>query len=406
MPKKISFLSCSVLVIFICVIAYTSNAYPNESIDSTQNDLENIQQKINSLDKQIIQKTKAQKGITRELKQEEKNISKTKKEIYKIKKRARNNKKRLEALKKELTELEKNIEDKRNNLSLNYYHSYTHGKFSSLQMLLEGINPNEISRDQRYLGFLSKAQSDSIKDIKKDLIKVEENKKSIGATIKKIASLKKAKEKKAKALQKEKVRKKKTLKKINLEIKSKKKIKSKLIADEKKLTSIISTLIQKSQAENEKRIKQKKIVADNQSLPDSSLDKLNFRKLKKKLKLPVKGKIIHKFGKKRRDTGIKWKGIFIKANEGDPVYAVAKGKVVFSDWLRGFGNILIIDHGGNYMSLYGNNESLLMKQNSMVNGGDQIATVGNSGGNSANGLYYELRKNSKPFNPMSWTTLK
>ena len=165
-------------------------------------------------------------------------------------------------------------------------------------MLLEGINPNEISRDQRYLGFLSKAQSDNIKDIKKDLIKVEENKKNIGATIKKIASLKKAKEKKAKALQKEKVRKKKTLNKINLEIKSKKKIKSKLIADERKLTSIITTLIQKSQAENEKRIKQKKIVADNQSLPDSSLDKLNFRKLKKKLKLPVKGKIIHKFGKK------------------------------------------------------------------------------------------------------------
>ena len=78
MPKKISFLSCSVLVIFICVIAYTSNAYPNESIDSTQNDLENIQQKINSLDKQIIQKTKAQKGITRELKQEEKNAAKKK----------------------------------------------------------------------------------------------------------------------------------------------------------------------------------------------------------------------------------------------------------------------------------------------------------------------------------------
>ena len=121
---------------------------------------------------------------------------------------------------------------------------------------------------------------------------------------------------------------------------------------------------------------------------------------------PIKGKIIHKFGKKRPDTGIKWKGIFIKANEGDPVYAVAKGKVVFSDWLRGFGNIIIIDHGGNYMSLYGNNESLLKKQNDMIRGGDQIATVGNSGGNSSNGLYYELRKNSKPFNPLAWTNLK
>ena len=124
------------------------------------------------------------------------------------------------------------------------------------------------------------------------------------------------------------------------------------------------------------------------------------------MKLPIKGKIIHKFGKKRPDTGVKWKGIFIKANEGDPVFAVAKGKVVFSDWLRGFGNIIIIDHGGDYMSLYGNNESLLKKQNDMIRGGDQIATVGNSGGNNSNGLYYELRKNSKPFNPLAWTNLK
>ena len=176
--------------------------------------------------------------------------------------------------------------------------------------------------------------------------------------------------------------------------------------DDELLTNIIEDLIKKSKVVTKKKKVKEKIKADNKSLPDPSLDKLHFKKLKKKLKLPIKGKIIHKFGKKRPDTGIKWKGIFIKANEGDPVYAVAKGKVVFSDWLRGFGNIIIIDHGGDYMSLYGNNESLLKKQNDMIRGGDQIATVGNSGGNNSNGLYYELRKNSKPFNPLAWTNLK
>jgi len=406
MQKKIFSLASLTLSFLVIGIFNTSNIYANETDNGTQSDLENIQQKINDLDKQIDKKTKVKKGITQELKKEEKKISKTKKEIYKIKKKAKDTKKKLASLKKELSELEKNIEKRKNDLSLNYYHSYTQGQLSTLQMLLEGINPNQISREQRYLGFLSKAQSNNIKEIKRDFLKVEKNKENIGVTIKKIASLKKETEKKAKALEKEKAKKKNILKKINSEIKSQKKIKEKLIADEKKLTSIIRSLIEKSRAETKKRVKQEKIVADNKSLPDSSLDKLNFQKLKKQLKLPVKGKIIHKFGEKRPDTGIVWKGVFIKANEADPVYAVAKGRVVFSDWLRGFGNILIIDHGGNYMSLYGNNESLLKKQNDMVNGGDQIATVGNSGGNNSNGLYYELRKNSKPFNPMSWTTLK
>ena len=187
--------------------------------------------------------------------------------------------------------------------------------------------------------------------------------------------------------------------------KSQKKEKDKLIEDEKKLTSLIEKLIEKSKIQAQKKTKKESIQADRKYLPDSSLDDVNFKKLKKKLRLPVKGKIIHEYGKKRPDTGIKWKGLFIKANEGDEVYAVAKGKVVFADWLRGFGNLIILDHGDGYMSLYGNNESIIVQQGLIVKGGDVIATVGNSGGNSSNGLYYELRKNSKPFNPLAWTKL-
>ena len=243
MQKKIFSLASLTLSFLIIAIFNTSNIYANETVNGTQSDLENIQQKINDLDKQIDKKTKVKKGITQELKKEEKKISKTKKEIYKIKKKAKDTKKKLASLKKELSELEKNIEKRKNDLSLNYYHSYTQGQLSTLQMLLEGINPNQISREQRYLGFLSKAQSNNIKEIKRDFLKVEKNKENIGVTIKKIASLKKETEKKAKALEKEKAKKKNILKKINSEIKSQKKIKEKLIADEKKLTSIIRSLI-------------------------------------------------------------------------------------------------------------------------------------------------------------------
>ena len=86
--------------------------------------------------------------------------------------------------------------------------------------------------------------------------------------------------------------------------------------------------------------------------------------------------------------------------------AVAPGRVVFADWLRGFGNMIILDHGGGYMSLYGNNESLYREVGDEVKAGDPIAAVGATGGNSETGLYFELRFQGKPFDPLSWVTLK
>ena len=406
MIKKRNIKTIVISFFILLNLLFAHIVFADTSVKNNKSNLEEIQKKIDLLDKKINQKTKVKKGLTRKLKKEEKRISKTKKEIFKIKKKEKLNKKKLSSLKKELIKLKEEIEFRKKKQSLNYYHSYTQGQSGSLQMLLEGVNPNKISRELRYFGYLSEAQNDNILKLKESFIKLDDKKNKINKTVKKITTLKNNKEKKRKKLEREKKKKKNILSKLNKEIKTQRKIKNKLIADEKKLTSIIEDLLNKSKIISKKKDKKEKIIADNVSLPDQSLDNLNFMKLKKKLKLPIKGKIIHKFGKKRPDTGIRWKGLFIKANEGDPVFAVAKGKVVFSDWLRGFGNIIIIDHGGNYMSLYGNNESLLKKQNAMVKGGDQIATVGNSGGNSSNGLYYELRRNSKPFNPLAWTNLK
>ena len=122
--------------------------------------------------------------------------------------------------------------------------------------------------------------------------------------------------------------------------------------------------------------------------------------------MPVRGEVTNKFGNSRQDTGLTWKGLFIKSNEGNDVKSVASGRIVFADWMRGFGNLIIVDHGGGYMSLYGNNQALLRKMGETVKGGDTIASVGNSGGNDTSGLYYELRSRSKPFDPMSWSVLR
>ena len=108
-----------------------------------------------------------------------------------------------------------------------------------------------------------------------------------------------------------------------------------------------------------------------------------------------------KFGAKR-DGGPSWKGVFIKAPEGADVKAIAAGRVVFAAWMRGFGNLIIVDHGSEYLSIYGNNQSLLRRAGDAVKGGDSIASAGNTGGGEDSGLYFELRHLGKPIDPAGW----
>jgi septal ring factor EnvC (AmiA/AmiB activator) len=126
-----------------------------------------------------------------------------------------------------------------------------------------------------------------------------------------------------------------------------------------------------------------------------------FASLKGQLRAPVAGKVAAKFGSKRGD-GPSWKGVFIRTAEGADVHAVAGGRVVFADWLRGFGNLIIVDHGSQYMSIYGNNQSLLKRAGDIVKAGDPIASAGNSGGNEESGLYFELRHQGAAFDPAGW----
>ena len=128
-----------------------------------------------------------------------------------------------------------------------------------------------------------------------------------------------------------------------------------------------------------------------------------FASLKGKLRAPVSGKLAAKFGSKR-DGGPSWKGIFIKAPEGSDVKTVAAGRVVFAAWMRGFGNLIIVDHGSEYLSIYGNNQSLLKRVGDAVRGGDSIASAGNTGGGEDSGLYFELRHQGAAFNPATWVS--
>ncbi len=138
------------------------------------------------------------------------------------------------------------------------------------------------------------------------------------------------------------------------------------------------------------------------SLPQAAINGTPFGRLKGKLSLPTQGELVDRFGTPREQGGALWKGIFIRAHAGQPVHAVAAGQVVFADWLRGFGNLIIVDHGSGYMSLYSNNETLYKRVGDSVSARETLATVGNSGGNPEAGLYFELRYQSRAFDPISW----
>jgi septal ring factor EnvC (AmiA/AmiB activator) len=131
-----------------------------------------------------------------------------------------------------------------------------------------------------------------------------------------------------------------------------------------------------------------------------------FSKLRGKLSLPVRGELSGRFGAPRGAAGTEAKGVFIRARSGEPVRAIAPGRVVYAEWMRGFGNLLIVDHGETYLSIYANNESLLKQVGEPVSAGEAVATTGASGGNEQTGLYFEMRHLGRAFDPLRWVKMK
>ena len=116
----------------------------------------------------------------------------------------------------------------------------------------------------------------------------------------------------------------------------------------------------------------------------------------------MRGKIAARYGSQRSGSNLRWKGILIRAKEGSDVHAISYGHVIYADWLRGFGLLMIVDHGDGFMSLYGHNESLYKETGQWVDANEVIASVGASGGYQGSGLYFEIRKHGRPTNPLTW----
>lgn len=400
-----------------CLSLYTDSSFAQKKIEAAREDLTDVKQQIEAIKKQIDSNQQQQDDVTDALKASETAISQADQKLRKINQKQRLNESSLAELKKQSLSINEKLAQQQKQLSQLLYQQYAHGNQSYAQLILQNKHPNEISRDLKYQSYIAKAHAKLISDMQNSLDQVKSLNVKTTVALQEVIDLKQKQEAEKKALQAKKQEKAQVLKTIANQIATQRNQIKKLSRDEKQLSDLVQKLsrvvVKPVKPKTKKIIKPDEddgkpaqtVVTNNDSTPDDTYAGANFKSLKGKLKLPVRGQLMNHFGD-RRENSITWKGLFIKANEGADVKAVASGRVIFADWMRGFGNLIIIDHGNGYMSLYGNNESVLKSVGEDISAGDTIAAVGNTGGNETNGVYYELRKQSVPFDPLDWSTLR
>lgn len=256
------------------------------------------------------------------------------------------------------------------------------GNQARLQLLLTQRDPELLDRQLRYYDFVNDALRQDMQRFRQKLTELSGTERELSATEQKMVEKRAQLRQEVAALQGSQKKRKATLAQLKKTLSTDEKQLRQLKLDQKRLQAVL------------KEIEQSLNFAT--LVPDSK----GFNQLKGKLPWPLKGRIKQNFGTVQNN--IRYDGIWIAAREAAPVRAVHHGQVVFADWLRGYGLVLIIDHGAGYMSLYGYNQSLLLEAGDWVSAGDTVATVGSSGGRDQSGLYFAVRYKGKPSNPKSW----
>lgn len=384
--------------------------------------LSDVQERLEALKKQLSNSQEAHKDAADALKDSEVAISLSNKKLYEINQRQQQNKETLAQLASDSISANQTLSQQQLLLSSQLYQQYIHGKQSYVQMILQSEHPSEIARDVYYYSYIAKARAELINKMQGSLDKINQLNAATAAAQQQVLLLKQKQVETRQSLESQKREKSKVVSTLSQKIAAQRGEIKKLSRDEKQLSQLVKRLAsikpssprrpsapdrpdQPAMKEPTLQNRSSKTVIANNTLPSNEFAGANFSTLKGKLRLPIRGEVSNRFGANREDSGVSWKGLFIRANAGTEVKAVANGQVVFADWLRGFGNLIILDHGDGYMSLYGNNQALIKAVGSNVRSGDTIAAVGNSGGNESNGLYYELRRQSLPFDPLSWSSL-
>lgn len=305
-------------------------------------------------------------------------------ELEQLKQQLRKQDRQLQKLIKQQQQLQRQVKNQRELLGEQIRAAYMIGRQEYLKLLLNQQDPAAMGRTMAYYKYFNQARQARIEEALQSIAQLE------------AVSLRLEQEKQVlQAMRDEQTTKKQKLEKSNRQ-------RAQLVAQLKKEINSKEEQIRQLR-QNEQQLK-----AVLEAIGDSLADILpaeqprNFAANKGQLTWPASGKVDNRYGKSRHKGRLKWNGVMIHAREGNTVHAVSRGRVAYADWLRGYGLLVILDHGDGYMSLYGHNQSLLKEVGDWVEADEAIANVGSSGGQQSAGLYFEIRHNGEPANPARW----
>ncbi|MDR2881331.1 MAG: peptidoglycan DD-metalloendopeptidase family protein [Azoarcus sp.] len=417
----------------------TKSGSGKAEIQAKRSELKDIERQLGNLQRDLEKTQTQQTEAVRAVAEAEREVSKATRTLRQVMAERTEVNRQLNELEAGQRSLEERIVARQNELGEWLRRNYMHGATSDIAALLAARDPNQFVRDTYYLERLGRARLELIEGLRADLQLKNERAQQVTSRRETLTRLEDDRRKRQEKLEETHSHRRETLGKIETTLKTQRERMNALKADEERLTQVVTKLVQQA-ADAEKRAAAARrereranarsrprqdgvadrgaerfsdtkkavepVVGRVREVPEPTPGGTSFAQLRGKLNFPVAGELLGRFGAPRAGQGTTWRGVFIRAARGAEVRAVSGGSVVYSDWLRGYGNLLIVDHGGGYLSIYGNNDALYKEAGSSVRTGEAIASVGASGSESESGLYFEIRHRGQAVDPMQWVRLR
>lgn len=372
------------LLVSLSLSGLASFAGEPPEADKKRHELQSIRKHIQAVQESMGLLQKEKGSLTSQLRSLENRYGKIAKVVRKLGRKAKKKERSLKQIRIERDGQKKQVREQSRDLERQVVTAYAMGREEKLKLLLNSEDPARNSRLLTYYDYLNKARLEKLDSIQRglrELQRIEDELERETQQLKDLISSKKQEQ---------------------VELDKTRHLRKVVLASVRKALGNQDNKLQRLK-EDEARLQ--KLIASLQEALDHFPDdepgqSRPFKSLKGKLDWPIKGRINKQYGAKRGSG--RWVGMLIDANEGVDVQAIAGGRVAFSDWLRGYGLLTIIDHGNGYMSLYAFNQSLYKEVGDWVADGERIASVGYSGGRVKPGLYFEIREKGKPVNPARW----
>lgn len=357
---------------------------PIMAADKTS-ELNAVKAQINALQDVLKKQKKDESQSEKTLRKIEESLASIRRNLQQQDKKIRQQTKQLSSLQLESASLQKRLSKQQAHLKQQIQSAYFIGQQGQLQLILNQHDSATVGRMLTYYQYLNDARAKRIHTVQDDLKQLASVRKRISNEKSSLQKLRQKKSQDLAALSSQFKEREQFLSSLRASMQNQEVELSSLEKDKRRITTLINSL---------------ETVIDD--IPAKPPESITFSKRKGRLPWPSKGNVKHSFGSLRAGQDLRWQGVFIRSKAGRQVSAVADGRVVFADWLAGFGLIVIIDHQDNYMSLYAHNSVLFKEVGDWVNANQAIAEIGKTGGIEQAGLYFEIRKKGVPVNPKIW----